>query len=189
MRVLLTLDAPIWTSPKVRSSKDRECWCPTFKRFRSKPSSSIPTVSFSARFRKIEVNMIPCLTFFHETRPEREEGSSIRSRGHPWRPACVCLKFPSYFDDIGYISLRGYLGERRKETVMANCECLQGCPFFNDRMKDTQGLGAIYKTKYCLADNSRCARYMVFKKFGKPAVPADLYPNMHDRANQIMSGA
>jgi len=55
-------------------------------------------------------------------------------------------------------------------------------------MTDTEGLGAIYKEKYCLGNNSNCARYMVFKKLGKPAVPETLYPNMIDRANKILSG-
>jgi hypothetical protein len=71
---------------------------------------------------------------------------------------------------------------------MAECECLAGCPFFNDRMKDTDGLGAIFKKKYCLGSFAECARYMVFKKLGKPAVPADLYPNMHERAEKILAG-
>ncbi|HPG40894.1 MAG TPA: hypothetical protein PLP19_18285 [bacterium] len=72
---------------------------------------------------------------------------------------------------------------------MADCECLAGCPFFNDKMKDNQGLGAIYKRTYCQGDSSQCARHMVFKKLGKPAVPADLYPNMVDRAKQILAAA
>jgi hypothetical protein len=71
---------------------------------------------------------------------------------------------------------------------MADCECLAGCPFFNDKMPDDSGLGFMYKKKYCRGDNSQCARYMVFKKLGKPAVPPNLYPNMIDRANQILSG-
>jgi len=71
---------------------------------------------------------------------------------------------------------------------MANCECMGGCPFFNDKMKDTEGLGAIYKKKYCLGDKLQCARYMVFKKLGKPSVPVTLYPNQHDQAKQILSG-
>lgn len=70
---------------------------------------------------------------------------------------------------------------------MADCECLKGCPFFNDKMKDTEGLGAIYKEKYCLNDNLKCARYMIFKKLGKSSVPIDLFPNMHDRAKNILS--
>jgi len=70
---------------------------------------------------------------------------------------------------------------------MAQCECLQGCPFFNDKMKDTEGLGALYKEKYCLGNNADCARYMVFQKLGKPAVPHNLYPNMYDRAKEILA--
>lgn len=69
---------------------------------------------------------------------------------------------------------------------MANCECLKGCPFFNGAMKDLKGLGEIYKNKYCLDDNSKCARYMVSKKLGKAGVPSDLYPNQYDKAMKIM---
>jgi len=54
-------------------------------------------------------------------------------------------------------------------------------------MKDTEGLGAMYKEKYCQGDNADCARYMVFKKLGKPAVPDNLDPNMHDRAKEILA--
>lgn len=71
---------------------------------------------------------------------------------------------------------------------MANCECLAGCPFFNDKMPDTEGLGAMIKKKYCQGDNSNCARYMIFKKLGKAAVPSNLYPNMQDRAREILAG-
>jgi len=55
-------------------------------------------------------------------------------------------------------------------------------------MKQTDGMGAIFKKNYCQGDNSKCARFMVFKKLGKPAVPADLFPNMVDRANKILAG-
>jgi len=72
---------------------------------------------------------------------------------------------------------------------MADCECLGGCPFFNDKMPDTRGLGSMYKKNYCLSDYERCARYMIFKKLGKPAVPGDLYPNMQERAQKILAGA
>lgn len=69
---------------------------------------------------------------------------------------------------------------------MSKCECLPKCPFFNDKMKDNKGLAGIYKKKYCLGDNSNCARYMIFKKLGRDRVPADLYPNMHERAKKIL---
>ena len=70
---------------------------------------------------------------------------------------------------------------------MANCECLPGCPFFNDKMSDSGGMGAIYKKKYCLGDNSECARYMVFKTLGRGHVPANLYPNNVEQARAILS--
>ena len=69
---------------------------------------------------------------------------------------------------------------------MAECECLEGCPFFNDHMKDLEGMANIYKRKYCLGDNTECARHMVFLTLGKEAVPSDLYPNMRDRARKIL---
>lgn len=71
---------------------------------------------------------------------------------------------------------------------MANCECTPGCPFFNDKMKDKEGLAAIYKKKYCQGDFAQCARYMIFKKLGKPFVPENLYPNMREDALAILSG-
>ncbi len=63
---------------------------------------------------------------------------------------------------------------------MADCECLSGCPFFNDRMTMESGLGKIYKRNFCQGDSSQCARFMVMKKFGRPAVPPNLYPNQAD---------
>jgi hypothetical protein len=71
---------------------------------------------------------------------------------------------------------------------MADCELLAGCLFFNDKMKGTEGLGGLYKQGFCLGDNSKCARYMVCKKLGRDAVPADLWPNMYKRANEMLSG-
>lgn len=71
---------------------------------------------------------------------------------------------------------------------MADCECLAGCLFFNNKMKDTEGIGSMFKRKYCLGNNSGCARYMVFKKLGSRRVPANLYPNMVDRALEILTG-
>jgi hypothetical protein len=71
---------------------------------------------------------------------------------------------------------------------MADCECLAGCLFFNNKMKDNGGIGSMFKQKYCLGDNADCARYMVFKKFGKQRVPVNLYPNMVDRALEILAG-
>jgi hypothetical protein len=72
---------------------------------------------------------------------------------------------------------------------MAECECLAGCSFYHDKMPIDSGVGKMFKAKYCLGDNAQCARHNVFKKFGSGTVPKNLYPNMHDRAEKIISGA
>ncbi len=69
---------------------------------------------------------------------------------------------------------------------MADCELLKGCIFFNDKMPAQIGVGAIYKSHYCLGDSSKCARYQVAKTIGREHVPPNLYPNMHDRAQQLI---
>ncbi len=70
---------------------------------------------------------------------------------------------------------------------MPDCVCLPGCPFFNDKMPDTEGMGAIYKKKYCQGEFEKCARHMVFKALGKAKVPANLYPNMVEQAKTIIA--
>ena len=72
---------------------------------------------------------------------------------------------------------------------MADCDCLAGCPFFNGRMADMAGTTALFKTRYCQGDYMKCARHVVKEALGKPAVPADLYPNMHERAQQLLAAA
>jgi hypothetical protein len=69
---------------------------------------------------------------------------------------------------------------------MGNCECMSGCPFFNDKMNNMPAMADMYKKKYCQTDYAGCARYMVMKKLGKPAVPADLFPNQKQRALEIL---
>jgi hypothetical protein len=72
---------------------------------------------------------------------------------------------------------------------MADCECLPGCPFFNDKMAEKPATASIMKKKYCLGDNSGCARYMIFKGIGKEYVPSDLFPSQHERIQKIMETA
>ncbi len=71
---------------------------------------------------------------------------------------------------------------------MADCECLPKCPFFNDRMKGLSSIKGIMKKRYCLGDNSGCARYKVFKAKGKEFVPPELTPNQMDKAEAILAG-
>jgi hypothetical protein len=72
---------------------------------------------------------------------------------------------------------------------MVECECLAACPFFNDKMERIPATAEMYKKNYCKGDFENCARYMVFKVLGKPAVPANLYPNQKQKAIEILSGA
>jgi len=70
---------------------------------------------------------------------------------------------------------------------MAECEILQGCLFFNDKMKDMPSTANILKNQYCKNNNSTCARYMVFKALGRPKVPTDLFPQQVDKAERIIA--
>jgi hypothetical protein len=71
---------------------------------------------------------------------------------------------------------------------MADCECLAGCIFFNDKMPIDTGIGSMFKKNYCQGSSTNCARYLVFKKFGKGTVPGNLYPNQNERAKNIIAG-
>jgi len=69
---------------------------------------------------------------------------------------------------------------------MADCEMMNNCPFFNDRMKNMPALSNIYKKNYCLGDFEKCARFLVRQKLGKEKVPGDLFPNQSQRALELI---
>jgi hypothetical protein len=73
------------------------------------------------------------------------------------------------------------------EGKMADCEFLNGCPFFNDKLPMEIGLGALFKKRYCQGDNSECARYMIATTLGRGKVPGDLFPNMLDKAKKLIA--
>jgi hypothetical protein len=70
---------------------------------------------------------------------------------------------------------------------MADCERLATCPFFNDRMSNMPATTGLFKKRYCQGDNSNCARYMVLQALGKEKLPADLFPNERERAQEIIT--
>lgn len=72
---------------------------------------------------------------------------------------------------------------------MAKCECLGGCPFFNDKMQNKPVMANMYKNKYCLGDSKECARHIIFETLGKTHVPVNLYPNNMERAQSIIAAA
>jgi len=72
---------------------------------------------------------------------------------------------------------------------MSNCECLDDCPFFNDRMKGLEEVSELFKRYCCRGDSTQCARHMIFKELGKKCVPGDLAPNKIGRTQQLISFA
>lgn len=70
---------------------------------------------------------------------------------------------------------------------MAICEKFKKCPFYNDKMPCEIGIGAMFKQRYCEGDKTQCARYIVSTKCGPQAVDNSLYPNMMDRAKEIIA--
>ena len=72
---------------------------------------------------------------------------------------------------------------------MAGCELLPTCLFFNDKMQNMPAVAGLYKQRYCQGDKTLCARYTVFSRLGRPAVPTDLFPNEADRARDILAKA
>jgi len=70
---------------------------------------------------------------------------------------------------------------------MPDCECLNGCPYFNDDLVQEIALIAkLRKQKYCKGDNSLCARYMVFKALGRENVPLDMLPSQVEKAKELI---
>lgn len=72
---------------------------------------------------------------------------------------------------------------------MADCQLIEKCIFFNDKMGDMPSMASIYKKRYCRDDNSGCARFQVFQALGRERVPVDLYPNDTDRAAEVIATA
>lgn len=71
---------------------------------------------------------------------------------------------------------------------MPDCELLQQCLFFNDKMADMPSTSNMIKLMYCTDQFSGCARYQVRRQLGGGAVPGDLFPNQGERARAIIDG-
>lgn len=70
---------------------------------------------------------------------------------------------------------------------MKECKNLEGCPFFNDRLAEKPALASIMKKRYCLDDSESCARYIVCEALGSDKVPGNLFPNMQEKAKEILA--
>ena len=69
---------------------------------------------------------------------------------------------------------------------MPECELIEGCIFFNDKMQNMPATATILKNKYCKSNFTECGRYMVFQALGRPKVPMDLYPQQTDKAQKVI---
>ena len=67
---------------------------------------------------------------------------------------------------------------------MADCEKLQTCPFFTDKMANMPNTATLAKQIYCRGDKMQCARYLVNQ--AGITVPPDLYPHDRARAQQLL---
>ncbi len=70
---------------------------------------------------------------------------------------------------------------------MPKCELLETCKFYNDKMEEYPSGVVSMRKRYCYKDNSKCARYIVYKELGREKVPKDLFPNDSKRAELIVS--
>jgi len=67
---------------------------------------------------------------------------------------------------------------------MTQCKFLSGCLFFNK----TQGkLEDLLKKQYCMGEFGQCARYMIATQISREKVPPTMFPNMHRKAQEILS--
>ncbi|MDA3936564.1 MAG: hypothetical protein PF636_06840 [Actinomycetota bacterium] len=70
---------------------------------------------------------------------------------------------------------------------MESCELTEGCIFFNDKMTDMPSMANMYKKRYCHGDFAQCARFRVFSVHGRESVPADMFPNNAERAEEMVA--
>lgn len=66
------------------------------------------------------------------------------------------------------------------------CELLDTCPFFQEKMEGMPKAELSLRKRFCLKDNTHCARYIVAKGAGRDAIPCDLYPSERKRAKEIL---
>jgi hypothetical protein len=69
---------------------------------------------------------------------------------------------------------------------MSECELINGCIFFNDKMANRPGTADLLKSIYCKGEPDNCARMIVVKALGRSKVPADLFPNQAALAVEII---
>jgi hypothetical protein len=70
---------------------------------------------------------------------------------------------------------------------MSECEKLEECPFYNDRLDNMPSVADAMKRVYCKRSYKLCARYVVKMSLGRKHVPADLFPCDKVRAKVLIN--
>ncbi len=81
-----------------------------------------------------------------------------------------------------------------------DCERVESCNFFNNKMIDQSAIAELYMQHYCWGDNSKCARHYMFNYIEKRNSKLDdtielkiaelsdtLYPYELEKIKQILS--
>lgn len=71
--------------------------------------------------------------------------------------------------------------------MVVSCRFRRTCAFFQNEMEYMPGTSGLYRQKYCRQASSQCARYALYQALGPKAVPPDLFPYDHERAQEILS--
>jgi hypothetical protein len=66
------------------------------------------------------------------------------------------------------------------------CVLFETCPIYNETVPVESGLGKLFKQRYCERGGAQCARLLVSEAVGRAYVPPDLFPNIPDRAEDII---
>ncbi len=69
---------------------------------------------------------------------------------------------------------------------MPECERLTVCPFFNETLTTIPTIAEFFQNNYCRGDSSQCARYIALQVIGAEDVPANLFPDEHQIAQELI---
>jgi hypothetical protein len=66
------------------------------------------------------------------------------------------------------------------------CIKLEKCPFFLDKMANKPGTAELFKKRFCLGDNTDCARWILFQALGPVEALESLFPNQKEKALKLI---
>lgn len=69
---------------------------------------------------------------------------------------------------------------------MTRCEWTDACPFFSDEVGYSIDLQAQMRIRYCMGDNTDCARLRSIEYLPLNKIPFDLIPTEHERLDKLI---